>query len=70
MISASVLYLPIFHYSSPEWRKRFVLLADEDRAVDNTGTDNMEAHLKVLQQYASLEIIDFVDGAIGTVKRF
>jgi hypothetical protein len=59
VISDGLLYLQLAHYASPEWKKRFVYLLDESKAVQYLGTDSIDKNLVVLQQYMPLETQEF-----------
>jgi hypothetical protein len=55
VISDGLLYLQLAHYASPEWKKRFVYLLDESKAVQYLDTDSIDKNLVVLRQYMPLE---------------
>jgi|HubBroStandDraft_2_1064218.scaffolds.fasta_scaffold02490_4 hypothetical protein len=59
VISDGLLYLQLAHYASPEWKKRFVYLLDEQKAVQYMGTDSIDKNLVVLRQYMPLETEEF-----------
>ncbi len=58
VISAGILYLPIAHYASPEWRKRLFVIVDQQKAIAATGNDSIEAQLSILQEYLPLHVFD------------
>jgi hypothetical protein len=55
VISDGLLYLQLAHYASPEWKKRFVYLLDESKAVQYLDTDSIDKNLVVLRRYMPLE---------------
>jgi hypothetical protein len=52
-------FMQLAHYASPEWRSRFVLIADPPQAVLYDGSDTGDKQLQILRSYYPLQIYDF-----------
>lgn len=59
VVSDGLTYVPLTYYASPLWAKKFIYLADEQKAVQYLGTDSAEKEIQVLRRYKSLEVSDF-----------
>jgi hypothetical protein len=59
VVSDSVAYLPLAHYASPAFARKFVFLVDEHEAVTYMGTDNLDKNLLVLRSYAPFQVDDY-----------
>jgi len=61
-------YLETEHYSSPEWKRRWVAAVDPPGAVAYVGTDSMDKELLVLRLFVPLQVYDFQDFVLGHPK--
>jgi Dolichyl-phosphate-mannose-protein mannosyltransferase len=53
------IFMPLAHYASPEWAKRFVMLVDPPQSVLYTGSDTNDKELPILASYSTLPVYDF-----------
>jgi hypothetical protein len=59
VVSDGLTYVQLAHYASPVWKQRFVYLADQERVVQNLGTDSLEKGILAVRRYMPLEVRDF-----------
>ena len=52
-------FMPLAHYASPEWKKRFVSVVDPSQAVVYTGSDTGDKELPILASYFPLNVYEF-----------
>jgi hypothetical protein len=58
VFSDGTAYLQIAYYAAPEWKKRFVFLADPEKAVQYAGTDNVDKDLMILRRLMPIQVED------------
>lgn len=56
VISDGNIFLQMGYYASPESRKRFFFLQDEQKAVQYVGTDSVDKGIQILQSYVPLQV--------------
>jgi len=54
-----VAYLPFTYYASPTARHRFVYVTDAEKALQYSGTDNVDKDLRSISRYFPLELRDY-----------
>jgi hypothetical protein len=59
VVSESHVFLQLAHYSSPEWRQRFVSLVDPPEALLYTGNDGDDKNLQTMRDFMPLRVYDF-----------
>ncbi len=59
VISDGLDYLPIAHYASPEWARRFFALIDVPASITYCGSDSVDKGFLVLRNYIPLQAYEF-----------
>ncbi len=59
VISDGLDYLPIAHYASPEWARRFFALIDVPASITYCGSDSVDKGFLVLRNYIPLQTYEF-----------
>jgi hypothetical protein len=61
VVSNGLDYVPLAHYASPEWVRRFVTLVDVPGSVVYSETDTVDKELLILKLYLPLQVYEFSD---------
>jgi hypothetical protein len=56
VVSDGNAYLQLNYYAEPEWQKRFVFVADAEKAAKYTGKDTLDKNLLVLRDYTPIQV--------------
>jgi mannosyltransferase len=56
VVSDALTYLQVAYYASPEWKRRFVYLEDQDKALQLLGTDTVDKNMVILRDYMSIRV--------------
>jgi len=61
MVTEAHDFLQIAYYADPEWKKRFVSVVDPEAAVKYGVPDGTDKELKVLSDFAPLNVVDYAE---------